>query len=727
MIHIPLRNSKMNPTMRSRQINFTSQWISVACAGIAAFICVMSYACHCAAQDGLTRLTDLFGQATVAKSKPSYSELVLPALRERDPEAALQKLDESANSLTISDMLYSDLPSAAAALNRSLVQLSSDQQYEILEEWTLPTEQRKRVRVLSTPVPTDAPPKVFARSIGERPRDNTFAVAAVGPVDGFFCSGWMLLQAANEMGRLPRLRITLKELNEQNVSGAEELLVLAQLLGSRGDLDMAKSFLEAQAALPVDATPLTSRDMTVAAIAAAAMQHESIQVAAEAHLASLVDRAVDERSIGMRPFLRIAHAVAVQVHRGESPPATLFENPMKFWVPATLQTAKGIQRGQRDGMWLTHERHVLHVAGGAADVLFCRFPLTGEFDFICETQSGGSIGTDGGLVYGGLHFQATGRNTTLSVWDADSQHLVNRHSPFARTGTQPVFNRVSIRSTKETSQFESNLHPIWFDDEIAQTSPWIGLRSSGTKRPVFRNLTLTGDPVIPRQVNLIAGDELRGWQSSFYEEVQLPFRNKVTGGADGSAPADTEANAGELDWQVQSGVLLGTAKENADEAEKPGLLRYERPLLDGESIAYQFFLDEDASIVHPAVGRMAFLLEPTGMRVRWLTTGGNDWTTLPMDNTALEPLSRRGPRSLPLKQDAYNDVRIEVAGGKVLVHLNEELVYQRDLDSGASTQFGLYRSSRTAPTKIQNVVMKGDWPETIPEEFLANPAATIDR
>lgn len=727
MIHIPPRHFQMNPTMCSRQIKFASQWISLACVGVTAFLCVIPCPAHCAAQDGLTRLTDLFGQASVAKSKPSYSEIVLPALRDRNPEAALQKLDESASSLTISDMLYSDLPSAAAALNRALVQSSSDQQYEWLEEWTLPTEQRKRVRVLSSPVPTDAPPKVFARSIGERPRDNTFAVASVGPVEGFFCSGWTLVQAANELGRLPRLRITLEELHEQNVSGAEELLVLAQLLGSRGDLDMAKSFLEAQAALPVESTPLTSRDMTVAAIAAAAMLHDSTQAAAEAHLASLVDRAVDERSIGMRPFLRIAHAVAVQSHRGESPPATLFENPMKFWVPATVQTSKDIQRGQRDGMWLTHERHVLHVAGGTADVLFCRFPLTGEFDFVCETQSGGSIGTDGGLVYGGLHFQATGRNTTLSVWDADSQHRVNRHSPFARTGMQPVFNRVSIRSTKQTSQFESNLHPIWFDDEIAQTSPWIGLRSSGTKRPVFRNVMLTGEPIIPRQVNLIAGDELRGWQSSFYDEVQPPFRNEIAGAVVEPSPEDTAPNARELDWQVQSGVLLGTAKENADEAVQPGLLQYQRPLLDGESIAYQFFFGEDASIVHPAVGRMAFLLEPTGMRVRWLTTGGNDWTTLPMDNTALEPLSRRGPRSLPLKSNAYNDVRVELSDGKALVHLNEELVYQRDLEPGASTQFGLYRSSRGALAKIQNVVMKGEWPETVPEEFLANPVATIDR
>ncbi|WDQ16277.1 DUF1583 domain-containing protein [Rhodopirellula sp. P2] len=713
--------------MHSRRSKVPWQRIAVAFVGMVALFGVSQSAPNVAAQDGLARLADLIDTTSVAKAKPSYAALVLPALQDRDPKAAWKTLDEAANSLSISDMLYSDLPAAAAALNRSLVQLSSDQQYELLEKWTLPTEQRKRVRILSTPVPTDAPPKVFARSIGERPRDNTFAVASVGPVPGFFCSGWALLQAANELGRLPRLRIVLEELHEQNVSGAEEMLVLSQLLGSRGNLEMASEFFEAQANPQADATPLASRDMTVAAIAAAAMQHEATQAAGEACLASLVDRAVDERSIGMRPFLRIAHALAVQSHRGESPAESLFQNQMQHWVPVTVQTAKDIQRGQRNGMWLTHERHVLHVAGGAADVLFCRFPLVGSFDFVCETQSGGSIGTDGGLVYGGLHFQATGRNTTLSVWDADTQHRINQPSPFARTASHPVFNRVSIRSTEKTSQFESNLHPIWFDDEAARTSPWLGLRSSGTKRPVFRNLLLTGKPVIPRQVNLIAGEELRGWQSSFYDEAQLPFRKKAAAATVGSAPADLEPTAGELDWQVQSGVLLGDAKQDPAAAEHPGLLQYQRPLGDGESIAYQFFFDGDASIVHPAVGRMAFLLEPSGMRVRWLTTGSNDWTTLPMDNAALEPLSRRGPRSLPLKPNEDNDVRLELFGGKVLVHLNDELVYQRDLEPGAGTQFGLYRSSRGAPAKIQSVVMKGDWPETIPEEFLANPLATVDR
>ncbi|MEP6168748.1 MAG: DUF1583 domain-containing protein [Rhodopirellula bahusiensis] len=683
-------------------------------------------ASNCAAQDSLTRLSDAFGATTVAKAKPSYTALVLPALRERDPETALRELD-AVGGLAISDLIYSDLPSAAAALNRSMGQLSSDQQYELLEEWTLPTEQRKRVRVLSTPVPTDAPPKVFARSIGERPRDNTFAVASVGPVKGFFCSGWMLLQAANDLGRLPRLRIALEELREQNVSGAEGLLVLSQLLGARGNLEMATSFLNAQADLPAEATPLTSRDITVAAIAAAAMQHNSTQAAAEAYLATLVDRAVDDRSIGMRPFLRIAHAFAVQCHRGESPPEVLFQNQMKFWVPATVRTSKDIQRGHSRGMWLTHERHVLHMAGGTADVLLCRFPLVGQFDFVCETQSGGSIGTDGGLVYGGIQFQATGRNTTLSVWDADAQHRSDQMSPFARTAAQPVFNRVSIRSTKDSSQFESNLHPIWFDREAARMSPWIGLRSSGTKRPVFRNLTLTGEPIIPKQVDLIAGNELRGWQSSFYDESQPPFRKTLPDGAVAFGAADIEPESAEIDWKVLSGTLIGSAKSDPTEAEHPGLLQYQRPLLDGESISYQFQLGEDDSIVHPAIGRMAFLLEPTGMRVRWLTTGSNDWTTLPMDNTALEPLSRRGPRSIPLKRNELNDVRVGLADGKVLVHLNEELVYERDLEFNAGTQFGLYRSRRSSPATVQNVVMKGDWPESVPEEFLSNPVATVDR
>lgn len=655
-----------------------------------------------------------------AAPRQSYTQQVLPLLRERSPEAALQVFDGLINqTLPLGDLVYSDLPSAAAALNRSLAQQSSGDVFNWLLKWTLPTSDRKRVRIITVPVPVEAPPKVFARSISERPRDTTFAVGAVGPVQGIWCSGWMLLQSANDLGQLPSLRLQLKDMTDQQIADAEPLYVLSQLLGTRGDLAVGNDYLQKRTLAIGESTQLTTSDINDVAIAAAAIEHPETQAVAEAFLAIIVDRAIDNDAISLRPMLRVAHATAVQAFRGKSPPSELFKNQLKYWVPTTARSAKAIERGQRSGVWLTHEQHVLHLAGGTADILFCQFPIIGNFDFICETQEGGVVGTDGGLAYGGLQFQALGRTDQMTVWDADALRSVTRTAPFARSGTSPVFNHVSIRSRETAIQFESNFHPLWFDTQSALASPWVGLRSSGTKRPVFRNIRLTGEPIIPKQVELITGDQLRGWMSDFYGESQPPFYDLRMN----ETIPDTSVPSQPYDWNVNNGQIIGAPQAVEVKIGQPGLLQYQRPLLESESITYEFLHQDEASIVHPAVGRLAFLIESGGVRLRWITTGDSEWTSLAVDNAALEPLHRRGSRLL--KENDWNQVRVQRIDQEILIHLNDELIYQRPLELNSDTTFGLYRAVRSGHVNIRKVIMTGDWPKTLPSEFLADPLAAV--
>ncbi|GAA5509546.1 DUF1583 domain-containing protein [Novipirellula caenicola] len=655
-----------------------------------------------------------------AQTIPADSTVILRQLTERDLDQALESLGELVDQpLTFRDLAYSSLPSAAAGVNRSLAQLSADEQFDRLEKWTLPSEDRKHLRLLAVPVPADAPPRVFGRSLGQRPVESTFAIASVGPVRGFFCSGWMLVQAADEVGRLARLRSTLEELETADVAGATELLMLAYVAGSRGDLDRVKSYLQTHVADdPASAGDLSPDAIPHAAIASAALLHPELQPFAEALLDHLVDRGGQADAIALRPFLRIAHATAVQVYRGQSSPEVLFENRLKYWVPATVRSSTDIQRGQPSGVWLSHEHHLLHLAGGNTDVLLFRFPLVGEFEFVCETQEGGAIGTDGGLVYGGLQFQALGRKDTLQIWDADSDHPLIRPSPFARYDVQPVFNHVSIHSSDDGAKFESNFHPVWFDDAAVGSSPWIGLRSSGTKRPVFRNIQIHGTPTIPREVRLTSGDQLRGWQSGFFAETQPPFR--------AAAETEQETTSG-FDWQLHSGELHAAKQEDDAAARKPGLLQYQRPLLEGEKVQYEFMYNGDGTIVHPAIGRLAYLLESGGVRVRWITSGETEWTGLQSDNAAIEPLNRRGPRTLPLKENQWNVVTIKRFGGKCHITLNDELIYQRADDFDVAPQIGLYRSERTETSRVRNVLLTGDWPETLPSDFATDPLDTVER
>jgi len=652
------------------------------------------------------------GVAVAPALAASAADEVLQTLQEQDAGEALEMLMSLVDQEASDDgFLRSGLPAAAAGIFRVLNQLSIDEQYALLSKWSLPTAERNSVRVLVMPVPVEAPPKAFARAIGERPRDTSFPIADVGGVSGLFCSGWMLVQTAEEVGRLSALVSQLDQLAAQQVSGANEMLLLAQIADRRSDTAPVQAYLNQVGV--ADAADRPNRVLIPLAIAAAALTQETLRPHSELALQRLAAQPTD-----LRPLIRIAHATAVQTNVGQSPATVLFNNRLKHWVPITGRTASLSRSGVPNAMWLTHEEHVLHLAGGSDDILFCRYPLAGEFDFICETQEGGEVGTDGGLVYGGLQFEALGSTNQLTINDADGNHSVVLPCPFVRHENTPTFNRVSFRATEARVAMESNFHPLWFDDAAAGTSPWIGLRSDGTNRPMFRDIRIAGSPTIPRQIALTASEQLRGWESGFFAQSQTPFSSP-------HASRDQPTSEG-VDWQVQSGILLASAEADPSTAALPGLLRYQRPLLEGETISYEFEHGAGKVFTHPAVGRMIFLLRADGVQVRWMTDAPWDWTGLASDHSMLEPLNRRGPKALPLNENGWNRVAVNLAAGRINVTLNDQVVYQRPIDFEGTTQFGLYREHRHEEFRTRKVVMTGDWPEQVPPSFLENPVATDD-
>ena len=153
--------------------------------------------------------TALLGQDASAGDRDNVhanARSVLALIREGRLEDGLQKLGEVVDLSASRDLSEDDyLAAAAAGVHRGLMQRSADERFDLLFAWSMPAENRKSVRILTTPVPQDAPPSAFARTLGERPRTDSFAIASVGDVRGLFSSGWMLVQAADEVGRLSQL------------------------------------------------------------------------------------------------------------------------------------------------------------------------------------------------------------------------------------------------------------------------------------------------------------------------------------------------------------------------------------------------------------------------------------------------------------------------------------------------------------------------------------------
>lgn len=627
------------------------------------------------------------------------SRSILEQLRNDDIEPALNAFGELVDSwddITIDTL--AGVPAVLGGIARELSQLDEGERYDLLLKWTMPTDSRQTVRLITLPVPQAAPPKVFAREIGERSRDETFAVSQIDGLPGIFSTGWMLVRTADELGQLSRLQLTLDELVSNDIPNAKALALLSRLADSR--IDAAALKTRWQELLPTE-SPLTQM-----AIALAALRHEELRETAERTLKPL---AFSTNASDFRLFHRLAHAVAVQRHRGVSGPEILFRNRLKYWVPVSEEAARLDAMGGAPTVWLTHEDHILHLAGTGSDVLFFKYPLTGQFEFTCETQEGGDVGTDGGLVYGGLQFEAIGRENILNIWNADLWHLSQRPNHFTRHETTPTFNRVSIRRSSSGPQFLANLHPVWTDSAAVEASPWLGLRSFAGKRPVFRNFRFRGEPVIPRQVEMLGIDTLRGWQTAFYDESQPDFD-----------PSE-ETEESPTDWSLINGVLEAAQSDKAGPLGSQSVIRYHRPLLDDESVTYEFFYQADQFEAHPAIGRMAFLLEPSGVKVHWLTAGPYEWTGLAEDNALLEPFNRRGPRPLPLKEEDWNTVRLERQNDRLTLSLNDETIYQRPLDFEGNPQFGIYRDRTKSSVRVRNAILQGDWPTEFPQELLDNP------
>jgi hypothetical protein len=791
------------------------------------------------------------------------------------------------------------LASAAASLHRQLAALDAEERFELLRDWSMPTETRRTVRVLTSITPIDAPPAVFARALGERQQRNAFAVPDVGDVRGIFSSAWELVTTANEAGMLRRLTADLSKLVEGDVPNADFALALAKVVGARradksllaelreyatalqvqssssrfatlpfeqrvwhfgfgqfdADAERTKDFAlfpawnghtwhggpihpdkvigwtavratgghpgAGHAAIrrwvaPVDGTLSVSgtlqragtigngirgrlissrsglagqwvmqtgsiatgadgikvergdtidfaldaidanagsdgfewtmrldlktrdgnqltfdsatgfhgpaRSNADVVLAAACLTHEWLRPVGESILKTKLEQTFPSESLRMRPFLRYAHATAVQ-KRFEDARNVLADSDLALWLPSSTKRHWPQPQGSVRPIWLSDQEHIMHAFGPRNDYLLFKYPLTGDFEFSCETQIGGPGGTTGGCVaYGGLGYEMWASRSLAKIWDMSFHKLAEFHCPFVHNYRIATFNRFSLKSTTGGVTFSANGHPTWIDSSQDGTSPWIGLRTWGERVPIFRNFKITGNPVIPREVKMSAGDSLRGWVADYYREsTPTP-----PGQAQAGVQAFFKRMMTSYDWSASGGVIHGAKQAAPSEVPSQSRLSYLRPLQNGESISYEFEYQPDQLEVHPTLGRIALLIEPGGVRLHWMTDGDHEWTGLAEDNAVVEPLNRRGPKPLPLVVGEWNRVMVELKRDTLTLSLNDETIYTRKMESENHRTFGFYHDKNRSAVRVRNVIMRGDWPERLTDEQLDNLAAVVE-
>ncbi len=638
-------------------------------------------------------------------------------------------------------------------LARQLTGKPARERYEALKTWSLPTPTRRMVRLLAALVPTDRPPASF---------DKLQATGNAPPISNDSASGPListatsLIDAAVEAGTLEELAKEANAAAAAKVENGEVLALLVELArgksqGVTTQIQARRAALIEENAAPAPADPAPGSSTAGQKprgfawldylVARAALDAKS----PDAHdlgllmLEALVEQAQKYQNPSALACLH--HDLAIEHARAAGIPSIVSqsENGTPLWHAASYHTMITAGDSITPSLWVGHEGHVAHITGPEQDLLLYDYPLTGNFEVSFQAPQGSwqeAVCSFGGLV-------------AEPFWVSDVFPVGGSESlPIAWKLTRSNdFNDFTIQVSPARVRFLVNGHLFYEDKEPSPTSPWLGLYTHRERQTAWRNFRLKGTPVIPREVKLCVADRLEGWVSSLYGETQPPRRTGITtdrfgnqisvargtrrtsNTAPGSPRASFDLN--DYDWSAQDGEIRGrrlsgpvstknryvnNEQEFSLATAAESVLTYCRPLLDGDSLAYEFRHEPGQVDVHPAVDRLVFLLEPQGVRLHWMTRGSSDASGLAADNVADEPEARRGPATLPLRAGDWNRLVVALHGDVMTLELNGQTILERRLEAGNNRQFGLFHDKDRTEVRVRNVVLKGRWPQTLSAE-----------
>jgi len=682
----------------------------------------------------------------------------------------LGKVEEAEYALQ-SRAVQMTLPATVAAMHRRLIRMEVQDRYQLLRSWTMPVEGRKRIRSFNTLTTDVAPPPEFSRALNERPSRQAFELPRIGSVPHLFCTMALLVEAANDAGQMVQLRREMREAEAIGIAGAEFGLLVVDFRSETRSADFAQRVrraLEQAVETESDAKSGQVWPMDVLVMSAFCLHRDDLRSDAVRCLALAYERLKSGGDRAVRGCLRRAYFLGLDFQsfvgaggdansaraRADRIPLTDSAAP-KYWI--SLGVEDGTKRVEEqvvdvDPIWLAHEDHILHAYGGDIDFLCFRYPLTGNFRFSFDGQDGGSDAMASGLLWNGLSHRVGGYRSgaIYSLNSPDKIDQLEWKNPFVVHQTAAQFNEFALQVGPQRSTTFVNGQTMWSeavsknaantDDKSNITSPWVGFRCASEFSPLMRNLKITGDARIPREVPLL-DDELRGWIGSWFSESRPPaFADAVPSSP--TANRTREPNAGLRtfgnllgdvigvmpakpvdDWSIKDGVLSRNKKSKAVKAgESLSRLYYMRPMQNGETIRYEF-RSKGGSHLHPTVGRIAYVVHEDGLGLRWIVSPEAEWTGLRPDNLVVDPVARRGPRPIPLVNGDWNHMAVSIADDTVRITLNDSLVLQRKLEPENGRQFGFMADRDDETLEVRNVVMSGDWPEVLSQEILDNLAA----
>ncbi len=406
--------------------------------------------------------------------------------------------------------------------------------------------------------------------------------------------------------------------------------------------------------------------------------------------------------------VRVVHGRAKLAKLAQSNPG-----PIPGWIPAVVDNCEKNGLGYPAPVWTYKNGEWTHYPGHDHDFLFLNTPLLGDFEVTCDLSSFGW--REARISYGGL--------TIGLLYTAKGYEILHYGYSIALNGVidPPLADVKDFYSFKLV--VKGNLATVYMSGRkiheqavSREQSPWLALYALSQSTATFRNLKISGKPVVPAVISLSGTSDLNGWLGNYYGEP-------VEGEAAYWQKRGEEIIGRRLDPKMdlsqrnnRSGQPARMHPEAIAGSKIETLLRYARPLAEDCEVEYEFYYDGSGTQVAPALGRTAFLIEPDGLTLHRITEGKFERSGLDPANATPVAADRRGP--LALKPKAWNKIKLATKGDRVTITLNDAAIHEHQIKPGDTREFGFFHYADESEARVRNVRLTGMWPKAVARELM---------
>ena len=589
----------------------------------------------------------------------------------------------ASDDLAISEIFAEQHTTESAwTIHHKVQQLPAKDRFEFLTNWILPNSTHAAWRLQFGFTPTNPPETLSAENTATIDEPNATGGEMVSPV-----YDW--LETARELGELDAViakvhAIPIEDASADRVSQLAILLLAESYRGNTETFEKLLSQFIETTPVNVEDGPTNAEWLVYEYCLRHQLQRNDIAYAVYRYFSWTRQNytlSIDRQHWGR--LIGISRRTMVETLDEDQRPKV---HTLKNWQPASRMTAQFNGEGRPTAVWDMHAGYAENLVSYQDDYLYYAIPLQGTFRIEWEAQA---------FDWRDTHL-LVGRRWVYPSYLLDEYEIGNYRFRFDNrklsrklTKTRDWFYmRVEVEDNIVTTYVNGLLaHREVTDYEIC---PWIGIHSDIRRDGGIRNLRITGNPRVPDAIPLLTGSDLSSWSSYFGMPVGM---------AEGG-------------WIQRDGVL------ETDMAALPDhhverLLLYQRPLFEDGEITYEFFYEPGQFHTHPAIGRLAFLMEPDGVKIHRVTDGPFERTDLDPANVSVEPANQIGGE-LPLVANAWNRVRVTLEGDTITLNLNDKPIYRHQLAATNPRTFGYFQFIDRARVKVRNVVHRGAWLREVP-------------